>query len=77
MFPFIILYFPDAHCEHDPPFTPAKPALQEQAVLPAGESELAGQLTQLAIPLAALYVPATHCKHTPPLSPEEPGLQMQ
>jgi len=65
---------------HTSPSGPVEPALQVQAVmvmLPAGESEFAGQLWQLAFPWLALYVPATHCVHTPPLGPVHPALHSQ
>jgi len=57
-------YLPALHATHEPPpVTLEKPALQVQAVLPAAESEFAGQLSQLAFPLAALYVPACALVH--------------
>jgi len=65
---------------HAPPSGPDDPALHVQAViviLPAGESEFAGQLWHLAFPLVALYVAATHWVHNCPLSPENPWLHMQ
>jgi len=47
------------------------------ALLPTGESECTGQLSQLAFPPLALYLPVMHCVHVPPLGPEKPGLQAQ
>jgi len=46
-------------------------------MLPAEESEFAGQLWQLAFPLVAVYVPATHSVHSPPSGPDEPELHLQ
>ena len=37
---------------HGPPFGPIEPTLHVQAVLPASESEFAGQLTQATFTLA-------------------------
>ena len=45
------------------PSGPEDPALHVQAVLFAGKSEFAGQLTQGKFPLPILYVPATHSVH--------------
>ena len=49
--PRLALYVPAKHCKHVPPSAPVYPALQihaVMAVLPAGEFEFAGQLTQAA-----------------------------
>ena len=46
-------------------------------MLPAGESEFAGQPTQPEFPVPDLYVPPKHCVHVPPLGPFHPALQMQ
>ena len=43
-------------------------------MLPAGESELAGQSTQPEFPVPDLYVPPEHCAHVPPLGPMKPAL---
>ena len=62
------------------PGTCIKPALQTHAVtavLPAGESELAGQSTQPEFPVPDLYVPPEHCAHVPPLGPFHPALHWQ
>ena len=49
--PRLALYVPAKHCKHVPPSAPVYPASQihaVMAVLPAGEFEFAGQLTQAA-----------------------------
>ena len=46
-------------------------------VLPAIETEPAGQPTQPEFPVSALYVPAEHCIHVLPSGPFHPALQMQ
>jgi len=48
-----------------------------RAVLPAGESEFAGQSTQIEEPVAALYVPPKHGVHVPPSAPLDPALHTQ
>ena len=68
------------HSVQDPPSAPEDPGLHLQAVtemLPAGESEFARQLSQLALPRPALYLPVIHCVHVPPFGPKEPGVQVQ
>jgi len=47
------------------------------AVLPAGESELAGQPTQPVFPVPDLYVPPVQSTHEPPPGPSDPALQIQ
>jgi len=58
---------------------PFDPALQHavMAVLPAGESEFAGQSTQPEFPVPDLYVPPKHCVHVPPSGPFDPALHTQ
>jgi hypothetical protein len=66
--------------EQDPPAGPDQPALQVQlvfTVLPIGESEPAGQSSQLPNPVTLLYFPATQAAHGPPSGPDEPALQVQ
>jgi len=58
--PNVVLNFPGTHSMHGPPSGPDNPALHVQALLPAGEVDCAGQLTQGAFPLSVLYDPATH-----------------
>jgi len=46
-------------------------------LLPTGESEFIGQLSQLAFPRPALYVPMPQLVHNSPSGPVEPALQVQ
>jgi len=53
------------------------PALHWQAVLvvlPAGETESAGQAEQAAGPAPALYSSTSHCEQAPPFAPVWPAL---
>jgi len=63
-----------------PPSCPEDPTLQVQLatkMLPARESECAGQPVQFEMPPSALYVPATHFVQTPPSGPVHPALHVQ
>jgi len=56
------------------------PALHWQAVLvvlPAGETESAGQAEQAAGPAPALYSSTSHCEQAPPFAPVWPALHRQ
>ena len=48
----------------------------EGAVLPSTETELLGQLEQVAEPTDALYVPTVQLVHGPPSGPLEPALHV-
>ena len=48
-----------------------------EAVLPAGELELAAHSVQASLPAAALYLPASHAEHSPPSGPVYPALHSQ
>jgi len=69
LLPITFLYLPAPHCTHDP-VDPVHPALHSQSVcslLPAGETEFAGQLTQLPwawAPTPLEYLPAIQSAQT-------------
>ena len=56
---------------------PDQPALQIQALLFAGDPELAGQPTQPESPVTALNVSAAHPTHVSPSAPFHPALHVQ
>jgi hypothetical protein len=74
------LYLPASHDLHTPPSGPDHPALQVQFVvnmLPLGDMEPAGQLTQTPDPVICLYLPASHAAQGPPSDPDHPALHLQ
>ncbi len=63
-----------------PPAGPDQPALQVQlvfAVLPIGESEPAGESSQLPSPATLLNCPALHAVQVLPSDPVHPALHVQ
>jgi len=79
--PASALNVPTTHAAQVPKTIPFEnPALHAHCatkLLPTGESEFAGQLSQLAFPRPALYVPLTHLVHNFPFGPDDPALQVQ
>ncbi len=64
--PVEVLYFPATHAVHVPPSGPVDPALQVQAVLPAGELEFDGQALHVELaeaPSGVEYFPASQSMH--------------
>lgn len=77
--PINVLYFPETHCTHAPPFGPEAPAAHihdNSEKLPTDDSEYFGHSEQLAFPDNGLYVPPMHSAHIPPSFPVNPLLHV-
>jgi hypothetical protein len=65
---------------HKPPSGPDHPVLQVQFVvnmLPLGDIEPAGHLSQPPDTVVCLYLRASHAAQGPPSGPDHPALQVQ
>jgi len=78
--PTALLCFPAGQATQLPPSGPVYPAAHLQsaaASLPAGDSELDGQLIHEPLPLLLLYFPATQLTQAAPSAPVYPTSHLQ